>query len=323
MNTIGVYTLTTTPAGYKADLVKAFAKGVGKLANDKWRADLVPDDQVKNGYSHVFCFNFQRTMPAKENRTGLILRRRLIERYEPEGKIWYFDSNILGTYEKKRQDIKGSFVRIAYGKVYPNETNYLNDNPKSEKWDYMKRECDIEIKPYKRKGDKIYICCNRGSGGYSGHGVNAAEWAIETAQKLRQHTDRPIVVRTHSGMGHPTAAEDIKKLYEAKNHINNFDIHSPGNNYPDLVQEVKDSYAVVIFTSSSGAPAIIEGKPLFVTHPTGYLTPMNAGELSDIENPNYDLDRDKFLHGLGEAHWTLEQIENGDYFKKFIERQND
>lgn len=323
MNTIGVYTLTTTPAGYKADLVKAFAKGVGKLANDKWRADLVPDDQVKNGYSHVFCFNFQRTMPAKENRTGLILRRRLIERYEPEGKIWYFDSNILGTYEKKRQDIKGSFVRIAYGKVYPNETNYLNDNPKSEKWDYMKRECDIEIKPYKRKGDKIYICCNRGSGGYSGHGVNAAEWAIETAQKLRQHTDRPIVVRTHSGMGHPTAEEDIKKLYEAKNHINNFDIHSPGTNYPDLVQEVKDSYAVVIFTSSSGAPAIIEGKPLFVTHPTGYLTPMNAGELSDIENPNYDLDRDKFLHGLGEAHWTLEQIENGDYFKKFIERQND
>ena len=28
MNTIGVYTLTTTPAGYKADLVKAFAKGM-------------------------------------------------------------------------------------------------------------------------------------------------------------------------------------------------------------------------------------------------------------------------------------------------------
>ena len=321
MNTIGVYTMTTTPAGYKADLVKAFAKGVGKLANDNWRAELSPDDKVKNGHSHVFCFNFQRTMPAKEDRTGLILRRRLIERYEPEGKIWYFDSNILGTYEKKRQDIHGSFVRIAYGKVYPNETNYFNDNPKPEKWEYMKNVCEIDIKSYKRKGKKIYVCCNRGSGGYSGHGVNAADWAIETAQKLRQYTDRQIVVRTHSGMGHPTAKEDIKKLYEAKDTIKDFEIHSPGNNYPDLVQEVKDSYAVVVFTSSSGAPAIIEGKPLFVTHHTGYLTPMNAGNLEDIENPNYDLDRDKFLHGLGESHWTLEQIENGDYFKKFIERQ--
>ena len=34
-----------------------------------------------------------------------------------------------------------------------------------------------------------------------------------------------------------------------------------------------------------------------------------------------DLDRDKFLHGLGESHWTLHQIEKGDYFRKFLERQ--
>ena len=37
MNTIGVYTSTTTAAGYKADLVNAFAKGVGKLANWKFK----------------------------------------------------------------------------------------------------------------------------------------------------------------------------------------------------------------------------------------------------------------------------------------------
>ena len=48
---------------------------------------------------------------------------------------------------------------------------------------------------------------------------------------------------------------------------------------------------------------------------------MIAGNLEDIENPNYDLDRDKFLHGLGESHWTLAQIEKGDYFRKFLERQ--
>ena len=46
---------------------------------------------------------------------------------------------------------------------------------------------------------------------------------------------------------------------------------------------------------------------------------MNAGHLSDIENPNLNLDRDKFLYGLGESHWTLQDIENGLYFKKFLE----
>ena len=323
MNRIGVYTGTTTASGYKQDLVRAFAKGVGKLANDNRRADLVPEFDVKNGYTHVFCFNYQRDLPNREGRPGLVLRKRLIDRYEPDDKIWYFDSNVLISYEKHKSHLNKSFVRIAYGKVYPNEAKYFNDNPKPHKWEYMMKACDIDLKKYDKKGKKIYITCNRGSGGYSGHGVNAADWAIETAKKLRQCTDRPIVVRTHKGMGYPTAQDDIKRLYEAKNHINNFDVHSPNNNYPDLIQEIRDSYAVVIFTSSSGAPAIIEGKPLFVTHPTGYLTPMNAGRLEDIEKPNYDLDRDKFLHGLGESHWTLEQIEKGEYFKKFIERQND
>ena len=54
----------------------------------------------------------------KKARVGLHLRMKLIERYEPLGKIWYFDSNVLNSYEKMRQHIHGSFVRIAYGKVF-------------------------------------------------------------------------------------------------------------------------------------------------------------------------------------------------------------
>ena len=108
MNTIGVYTQTTTAAGYKADLVKAFAKGVGQVANDNWRAELVPESSIKNGYSHVFCFNYQRTYPKKAERVGLHLRMKLIERYEPSGKIWYFDSNVLNSYEKVRQHLNNS-----------------------------------------------------------------------------------------------------------------------------------------------------------------------------------------------------------------------
>ena len=50
MNTIGVYKQTTTLAGYKADLVKAFAKGVGQVADDNWRAELVNESEVNNSY---------------------------------------------------------------------------------------------------------------------------------------------------------------------------------------------------------------------------------------------------------------------------------
>ena len=38
----------------------------------------------------------------KNQRVGLHLRMKLIERYEPSGKIWYFDSNVLNSYEKMK-----------------------------------------------------------------------------------------------------------------------------------------------------------------------------------------------------------------------------
>jgi len=320
MNYIDVYTKTTTNHGYKRDLMLAFANGVNIVSHKNYRARINENYTIDNG-QYVMCFNYQRQ--NNKDKPGLKLRKDLIDRYEPTGKIFYYDSNVLVSYEKEKHDPIRSYVRIAYSNVFPNKAKYFNKNPKSYKWDAMRDKCGIQLKDYDKKGDKIYICCNRGSGGYSGHGVNAAHWAIETATELRKYTDRPIVVRTHKGIGYPSAQEDIKRLYEAKLTIKNFDVHSPRNNFPDLIQEIRRSYAVIIFTSSAGAPAVIEGKPLFVTHPSSYLYSMSAGQLSDIENPNLDLNRDKFLWGLGESHWTLQDIESGLYFKKFLENVND
>ena len=53
-------------------------------------------------------------------------------------------------------------LELLYGKVFPNETNYFNDNPKPDKWEYMRNTC-IDVKPYTKTGRKIYICCNRGN----------------------------------------------------------------------------------------------------------------------------------------------------------------
>ena len=316
MNVIDVYSKTTAPGGYKYNLMKAFLDGVNKIRNNQWQANLIDNYNLGKG-THAFCFNYQRKVHRP--RPGLDLRKKIIDRYEPAGKIWYYDSNVLVSYEQEKHHPVKSYVRIAYGNVYPNKAKYFNFIPSPERWNIMKDRLKIKLKEYNKSGDQILICCNRGSGGYSAFGQNAAQWAIETADQLRQYTKRPIVIRLHSGKGYPTFNEDVKKLYDYKVGKPWIEIHSPNNNYPNLLQEVKKSYAVVVFTSSSGAPAVIEGKPLFVTHQSSYLYPMNAGHISDIEKPNLNLDREKFLWGLGESHWTLQDIENGLYFKKFLE----
>ena len=316
MNVIDVYSKTTTKEGFKYSLMKAFCDGVNKIKDQNWIANLVDNYEMSNG-DYAFCFNYQRDIPI--SRPGLDLRKKIIQRYEPPGKIFYYDSNVLVSYEKVKHHPITSYVRIAYGNVYPDKAKYFNNHPSPERWNIMKERLKIKIKDYDKSGDQIYICCNRGSGGYSAFGQNAAQWAIETTQQLRQYTKRPIVIRLHSGQGYPTFNDDAHRLYEFTKKLKDVDVHSPNGKYPSLLEEIKKSYAVVIFTSTSGAPAIIEGKPLFVTHQSSYLYSMNAGHLSEIENPNLNLDRNNFLYGLGESHWTLQDIENGLYFKKFLE----
>ena len=316
MSTIDVYSKTTAKMGFKHDLMMAFYKGVNKVGNNDWRAKLVDSYDMSDG-DYAFCFNYQRDV--HRSRPGLDLRKKIINRYEPPGKIFYYDSNVLVSYEKQKHHPVNSYVRIAFGNVYPDKAKYFNHYPSPERWNIMKDRLKIKLKDYDKSGDQIYICCNRGSGGYSAFGKNAAQWAIETTTLLRQYTKRPIIIRLHSGQGYPTFQDDVKRLYDFKSGKKDIEVHSPNNNYPNLLDEVKKSYAVVVFTSSSGAPAVIEGKPLFVTHQSSYLHPMNAGHLSQIESPNLSLNRDKFLYGLGESHWTLQDIENGLYFKKFLE----
>ena len=316
MNVIDVYSKTTTKEGFKYSLMKAFCDGVNKIKDQNWIANLVDNYEMSNG-DYAFCFNYQRDIPR--SRPGLDLRKKIIQRYDPPGKIFYYDSNVLVSYEKVKHHPIISYVRIAYGNVYPDKAKYFNNHPSPERWNIMKERLKIKIKDYDKSGDQIYICCNRGSGGYSAFGQNAAQWAIETTQQLRQYTKRPIVIRLHSGQGYPTFNDDAHRLYEFTKKLKDVDVHSPNGKYPSLLEEIKKSYAVVIFTSTSGAPAIIEGKPLFVTHQSSYLYSMNAGHLSEIENPNLNLDRNNFLYGLGESHWTLQDIENGLYFKKFLE----
>jgi hypothetical protein len=292
MNVIDVYSKTTTKEGFKYSLMKAFYDGVNKIKDQNWIANLVDNYEMSNG-DYAFCFNYQRDIPR--SRPGLDLRKKIIQRYEPPGKIFYYDSNVLVSYEKVKHHPITSYVRIAYGNVYPNKAKYFNNHPSPERWNIMKERLKIKIKDYDKSGDQIYICCNRGSGGYSAFGQNAAQWAIETTTQLRQYTKRPIVIRLHSGQGYPTFNDDVHRLYEFKKKLKDVDVHSPNGKYPSLLDEVRKSYAVVVFTSSSGAPAVIEGKPLFVTHQSSYLYPMNAGHLSSIENPNLNLDRNNFL----------------------------
>jgi len=311
---LAIYTTTTVDFGYKQSLLNVF--GVPLQKDPDIEKVIYHNTPNMIDTTHSLIFNFQNPDSRKEVkplRPGLDLRISVFDKHKDDGRIWMYDSDVLVAYSKQHQDPKETYVRIAYGQIYPNVARYFNQKSDSKRWDRIAHERGITLKEYDGKGDHIYICCNRGSAGYSGLGVNAADWAIETALELRKHTDRSIIIRQHKSSGYPQYMADYQKLSEFASGNHKIQIHSPKFNFPDLLDQIKKSYAVVVFTSSAGAPAIIEGKPLFVCNETSYLAPMNCGKLNMINKPEMP-DRQQWLNDLGYSHWNLNEIKNGEYW---------
>jgi hypothetical protein len=279
-------------------------------------------------YDTEFSFSFGYHFSKNPGTLRACLRKDLTKKHKKDGKIWYTDANPLKCYEQYNKKAC-TRVRIAYGDIYPNKAEYFNKNSPSDRWEQIAKEQNLEVKPYKDLISKeqadcdkgfIYICCNRGSSGYSAFGKNAADWAIETALEIRKYTSRPIVIRQHGASRYEMYQRDKRILddFAARNRKEGdlITIESPTGTYPNLIERTKKAHAVVVFTSTAGMPAIIEGTPVFVEHESSFLYAMSAGKYKDIENPNRNLNRNQYLYDYAYAHWSIEELKEGLYWNR-------
>lgn len=157
----------------------------------------------------------------------------------------------------------------------------------------------IELKPWRATGAHVLVCPNRSFG--RPDMVMDSEWATKTARELRRYTDRPIVVRPHPGNGPPKVP---------------------------LLDALADAWAVVIWTSSAGCEALVQGIPVFAMGPHwvlgGRTSTLGAnsfphGGLKSIDNPALP-DRQTAMHRLAWAQWHVEEIAAGAPFQHILNR---
>tara|TARA_B100000965_G_C19489388_1_gene712297 strand:+ start:51 stop:893 length:843 start_codon:yes stop_codon:yes gene_type:complete len=121
------------------------------------------------------------------------------------------------------------------------------------------------------------------------YNVDKNTWLQQTIDELKQHTDRPIMVR-EKGL-RPDRIRDKSVAGQcAKDQI----------------------YAVVTYQSMAALEAIHYGIPAFATAPTCVETVVNK-DLSQIENPTYPEKGhfEKILHWLAYCQYTLHEMANG------------
>ena len=324
---VGVYLNTTTGGAdyHKQIWVKAFAEGINSVTPGL--AEVLERHTISFDYDYSFCFSYQGEVFRPTNKMSL-LRRALQEKHLEDGKIFFMDSDVLISYQKKHlsggQSKKEEteqglrYVRIPYGHVHhPRAKHFYKDNWQ-QRWGSIKDNKNITVKDYENIDGPILLVCNRGKEGYGGGGKPAHDWARETIEELSKYTERKFIVRFHKANANDKY-QSMGKLIEwsrndSKFNTGRIEIHNPGRTYPDLIESIRSSYAVITFASSAAAPAIIEGRHLFVTSPTCFFYEDRSGELSDIENPK-KINRDNFFKRYSHSHWNLLDLRGGDFWR--------
>jgi hypothetical protein len=164
----------------------------------------------------------------------------------------------------------------------------------------------LSLKPW-RSGANIVIAMQRhDSQQWAGlPGVNT--WLANVVKEIKQHSNRPIVVRPH-----PRGASPLPQggLIDKPKFT-----HGTYDDF-DFDRVLSSAHCVLNWNSGPGPQAVIAGVPAFVG-PDSLASTVANWDLSQIENPPRP-DRTVWLEQLAHTEWTVEEIRSGLPFTRLV-----
>lgn len=204
---------------------------------------------------------------------------QLAERFEREGGRVMVAEN---GYVANDRDNRTRYA-IAWGGH--NGSGYT-PTPDETRWPAL----GLTLKPWREDGEHVLVCPNRSFG--RPDLIMPHMWPENVVRELKRHTKRPIRVRPHPGNGTPKVP---------------------------LSQDLKNAWAVVVWSSSVGCEALLQGIPVFVCAPYWVGASAALRNLEDIDNPPLR-DRTQAMHNIAWSQWHIEEIERGEPFLHLLHR---
>lgn len=287
---------------HKVEILKRFAEGVGRCGDlgiaHQGKNVIASDVAVIQGWVHV----------DSPDSPHLILRKQVADFQRAQKKHTIIVDSNLFNYKEKDNVLR--YHRFSMDGIFPTTGNYFWDDPDPNRWQQISQDLKISLKDWRTNGDHILICTQR-NGGWSMQGVNVVQWLLQTINKIRQHTDRPIIVR-----GHPGDKQASRYL-----NIKNRNFHLSKNDH--ILDDFKNAWAVVVYNSTPSVASTIEGIPAFITDPNPMISQaygVTNTDLSLIENPMI-FERQQWIERLSMCHWNFKELSNGNawqHIRKYI-----
>lgn len=157
-----------------------------------------------------------------------------------------------------------------------------------ERWESL----GVEMKPW-TDGEHILVAANR-SFGMRGFAM-PENWGEKAAERLRGLTKREVRLRLHPGNGRAPVP---------------------------LERDLEGAFCVVIWSSSVGVKAMIEGIPVVCMAPWWICKGAAHPDVlsASLRGRAYDAAREEALHALAWAQWSTSEISSGEPFRYLLRR---
>lgn len=201
----------------------------------------------------------------------------------------------------------GTLNRGVTWKIGVNHINGLGEFAQKLNLDPNRpKQLGVNLQPPGARRKEILIACQHRNS-LQMTGVDTEQWITTTYEQLKQHTDRPVVLRPHPRS--PVAVDRLPRglIHERPRQVpNTYDSFDFDTNY----------HAVINYSSGPGILAAIAGTPP-VVHTSSLAYPVSIS-IEQIEQP-YTIDRSQWLIEIAHTEYTIEEIASGLWLKRLSE----
>lgn len=237
-------------------------------------------DQYVNMFAHgcgsepVAEFDYSATASPIVLR-GILKHKIIKQCWQDQRTFYYIDTGYFGNAQWKywHRIVKNN---LQHGAIVPRPADRFNQFKKT-------------FRPWKKSGRNILVALpdEKPCKFYS---INREQWIQDTVNKIKQHTDRPVVLRERAPQRqHRIATDTLQQALD------------------------QDVFALVTFNSVAAVESIFHGIPAFTLAPANAASPVASQDLGQIESPYY-ADPDK-LHAwachLAYGQFHVSELKNG------------
>ena len=246
----------------------------------------------------------------------LQLRKQVLdEQAKRNRRTIIVDSNLFLYLDK--QNTK-RYLRYSIDGVFPTTGNYFSDNPDPNRWLKVSQDLGIRTREWRTQGNHILICLQR-NGGWSMKGLDNQDWARDIITRIRQFSDRPIIIRGHPGDRRAGKYLNPKEKAYKLHGLDNVHISDRLNR--SLQMDLNNAWCTVVYNSSPAVASAIEGIPVFVDDPVDcQAQDVCNTDIANIEMPDV-FDRDLWLQKLSMCHWNFDELTSGEaweHMRKYV-----